>query len=67
MLKTYPAEVQKGKIKLAETVRIPNGARVLVTVLDESEGEFWTFASESALAKVWDNTADDIYADLLKK
>lgn len=67
MLKTYSAEMKKGEIRLAEYVQIPDGARVLVTVLDPSEGRFWSAASQSAVDEVWGNEADDVYAKLLEE
>ena len=38
---------------------------VLVTLLPDDETEFWLQASQTSLDKVWHNTEDDIYADLL--
>ena len=66
MLNTIHAVVRDGKIELLEPVTLPDGAYVLVTVLQEDEREFWQQASESAIRRVWDNAEDDIYAELLK-
>jgi hypothetical protein len=33
----------------------------------EDENRFWAEASQKSLAAVWDNTEDDVYAQLLKK
>ena len=44
---------------------LPEGARVLVTVLDD-EADFWEGASAASLDSVWHNTEDDPYAELLK-
>jgi hypothetical protein len=40
---------------------------VLVTVLPDDEIEFWLQASLVSLDEIWDNTEDDIYAQLLEK
>jgi hypothetical protein len=66
MLKTLWATVQKGKIELLETSELVEGTKVLVTVLsDDYESEFWLRASQTSLDAVWNNTEDDIYAQLL--
>jgi hypothetical protein len=67
MLSTLKAVVRKDKIELLEKVDIPDGTRVLVTVLtDEDESKFWRDASRVSLGAVWNNAEDDIYAQLLK-
>lgn len=33
----------------------------------DDEAEFWLEASQTALDAVWDNTEDDVYAQLLQK
>ena len=66
MLKTLWATVQKGKIELLETSELVEGTKVLVTVLsDDYESEFWLRVSQTSLDAVWNNTEDDIYAQLL--
>ena len=68
MLKTLWAVVRKEKIELLEKEDIPEGTRVLVTVLPESEeSQFWLETSQISLDTVWNNTADDVYAHLLKE
>ncbi len=68
MLKTLWAVVRKEKIELLEKENIPEGTRVLVTILSESEeSQFWLEASQISLDTVWNNTADDVYAHLLKE
>lgn len=67
MLTSYPAEVHKGKINLLEKAEIPDGTRLLVTVVASDDSEFWLKTSSSALDKIWKTSADDIYGDLLKK
>jgi predicted DNA-binding antitoxin AbrB/MazE fold protein len=66
MLNTIRAVVRKGKIELLEKVEIPEGTEVLVTPLID-EPDFWLKASESSLDSVWDNSEDDVYAELLEK
>ncbi|MEG4519843.1 MULTISPECIES: hypothetical protein [unclassified Microcoleus] len=65
MLKTLWATVREGKIELLELSELPEGAKVLVTVLPDEEAEFWLQASQTSLDTVWDNTEDDVYAQLL--
>jgi hypothetical protein len=65
MLSTIHAVVRDGKIELLEPVSLLDGAHVLVTILTDDEQAFWQQASESALKRVWDNSEDDIYAELL--
>lgn len=67
MLKTIWATVRGGKIELLEPVEIPEGARVLVTLLPDDEAEFWLETSQVSLDTVWDNAEDDVYAQLLQK
>jgi len=65
MLTTLWATVRQGKIELLEFGDIPEGTKVLVTLLPDHETGFWLNASQSSLEAVWDNTEDDIYAQLL--
>ncbi len=68
MLKTLWAVVRKEKIELLEKENIPEGTKVLVTVLPEGdESRFWLKTSQISLDTVWNNTEDDVYAQLLKK
>ena len=68
MLKTLWAVVRKEKIELLEKGKIPEGTRVLVTVLPENEeSQFWLKTSKISLDTVWNNPADDVYAQLLKE
>ncbi|MBC7882003.1 MAG: hypothetical protein H7Y37_11805 [Anaerolineae bacterium] len=66
MLKTFWATVKQGKIELLESTKIPEGSRVLVTLLSDDEAEFWLQASQAPLGTVWDKEEDDVYAQLLK-
>jgi hypothetical protein len=65
MLNTVRAVVRDGKIELLESIALPDGTHVLVTVLTDEEQAFWQGASQTALDRVWDNAEDDIYAELL--
>ena len=65
MLKTLWATVRQGKIELLDSEELPEGVRVLVTLLPDDEPEFWLKASQTSLNAVWDNTEDDVYAELL--
>jgi hypothetical protein len=65
MLKTIWATIRQGKIELLESTELPEGTRVLVTLLPDDEASFWQQASQSSLDAVWDNIEDDVYAQLL--
>lgn len=67
MLNSVWATIQQGRSELVEQIELPEGARVLVTVLPDEESRFWTVVSEESLASVWDNAEDDVYAQLLDK
>ncbi|MEM8719737.1 MAG: hypothetical protein AAGE84_10570 [Cyanobacteria bacterium P01_G01_bin.39] len=67
MLKTVVATVRQGKIEILEKLELPEGTKVLVTVLPSEEAEFWQNASQESLSKVWDNSEDDVYAELLEE
>jgi hypothetical protein len=67
MLSTVYGVVQNGQIQLLEPIPLPEGTKVLVTVVSEDESQFWVGASEPSAANIWDNPEDDIYAELLKE
>jgi len=67
MMQTLWAVVHDGRIEPSEPVELPEGARVLVTLLPEDESRFWLEASEKSLSAIWDNAEDDAYAKLLEK
>ncbi len=62
MPKTVWATFSQGKVELSEPIAIPEGTRILVTILPDEESNFWLKASQTSLAAVWDNDEDDIYA-----
>lgn len=66
MFHSLLAHVHNGRIELSEQLELPEGARLLITLLPEKDDEFWAQASQESLASVWDNTDDDTYAQLLE-
>ncbi|MEY3868569.1 MAG: hypothetical protein RLZZ338_2460 [Cyanobacteriota bacterium] len=62
---TLWATVRQGKIELLESTELPEGTRVLVTLLPDDETEFWLQGSQTSLDAVWNNVEDDVYAELL--
>ncbi len=66
MLNTVRAIIREGRIELLEQVEVSEGTHLLVTVLPDSESEFWTLTSQSSLKSVWNNEEDDVYAELLE-
>jgi hypothetical protein len=69
MLNTIWGVVRDGKVETLEHANLPEGARVLVTVMQDvnEDALFWRRLSEESLKKVWDNPEDDVYAELLKR
>lgn len=65
MLNTIWATVRDGKIELLEPLELQEGTRLLVTLMEDAESNFWLQASQSTLDEIWDNEEDDIYAELL--
>ena len=66
MSKSLRVVIREGKIEPLEKVDLPEGARVLVTLMPE-ETEFWLGASQGSLDAIWDNPEDDVYGQLLKE
>ena len=67
MPKTLRAIIREGKIEPLEQVDLPEGSKVLVTLLPDGENEFWLQVSQVSLDAIWDNPEDGIYAQLLKE
>jgi predicted DNA-binding antitoxin AbrB/MazE fold protein len=67
MLHSSWAVVQDGQIELLEPLNVPDGTKVIITILteDEEDSQFWQDASKSSLDKIWNNDEDDVYAELL--
>lgn len=66
MLNTVRAIIREGRIELLENIQVPEGAELLVTILPQEETDFWVKASQRSLTQIWDNSEDDVYAELLK-
>ncbi len=65
---TIWAVVRDGRIELEEQFPLPEGSRVLVTAVPaEAETAIWHNASQPTLDEIWNNSQDDVYAQLLKK
>ena len=67
MLHTVLGVVRAGKIEPLENIDVPEGTRVLVTLLPETDAEFWLKASQASLDNMWSNAEDDVYAKLLER
>lgn len=67
MSKALRAIIHEGKIEPLEQVDLPEGSKVLVTLLADDEADFWCQASQPSLDAIWDNPEDDVYAQLLKE
>jgi hypothetical protein len=67
MLSTVWGVVRDGKIELLEPVEISEGTKVLVTLPPSDDADFWLQVSQTALDAVWNNSEDDVYAQLLQK
>lgn len=67
MLNTIRAVFRDGKIELLETVDVPDGTDLLVTILSNDETQFWLGCSQTTLDRIWNNPEDDAYGELLKK
>lgn len=62
---SYWGVIRNGKIEPQEPALLPEGAPVLVTVLKDEDLSFWQKLSEESLKSVWDNSEDNVYAELL--
>ena len=68
MTTTVDAIYENGKLVLPRALSLPEHTHVRVTIeSDDTEREAWLKLSEDSLTKIWDNAADDVYNDLLKK
>ena len=64
MADTALAIIKDGKIEMLEQIELPEGKKVLITMLPDDH-TFWQDASQNTLKKIWDNKEDDVYAQLL--
>jgi predicted DNA-binding antitoxin AbrB/MazE fold protein len=60
MLKTLWAEVKQGKIELLEPADLPEGTKVLVTLLPTKEAEQWLQGKPSVSDDIWDDIEDKV-------
>jgi predicted DNA-binding antitoxin AbrB/MazE fold protein len=73
MSTTMNAIYEKGKLVLSQPLPLPEKAHVRVTIETEdaatsdAERAAWLKLSEQSLMKAWDNAADDVFNELLKK
>ena len=64
MLRTALGIVRDGKIEILERIALPEGQKVLVTMLPD-DAIFGQEASQETLKKIWDNKGDSVYVRLL--
>ena len=67
MITTVDAIYEDGKLVLQRPLPLAEHARVRLTIDSDLEREAWLKLSEESLKKVWNNSADDIFNDLLEK
>lgn len=67
MTTTVEAIYEQGKLLLPKPLSLPEKSRVRVTIEADPEHESWMKLSEEALMRTWDNDADDVFNELLKK
>jgi predicted DNA-binding antitoxin AbrB/MazE fold protein len=67
MTTTVEAIYEDGKLVLPRPLSLPEKSRVRVTIETDPEREAWLKLSEESLKQVWDNDADDVLNELLKK
>ena len=67
MTTTVDAIYEDGKLLLPQPLSLPEKSHVRVTIESDGEREAWLKLSEASLTKVWDNDADDVFNELLKK
>jgi len=69
MIATLEDIYEQGVLRLASPLPLPEHAHVRVTVQSDatapdSERAEWASASQAALMKTWDNSADDVFNEL---
>lgn len=67
MMNSVWAVVREGRIELLEQAILPEGRKLLVTLLPDDDLEFWVQASQPSLDAIWANAEDDVYAELLEE
>jgi len=65
---TIDAIYENGKLVLPKPLSLPEKSRVRVTIeTSDGEREAWLKLSEESLKKTWDNSADDVFNELLSQ
>ena len=61
------AIVHEGQIHLVDEMDLPEGAHLIVTLVEDEDNDraFWLAATQTSLDKIWNNSADDVYEELL--
>ena len=67
MTTTVDAIYENGKLLLPTPLSLPERSRVRVTIESDTERNTWLKLSEEVLTKTWNNDADDVFNELLKK
>lgn len=67
MTTTVEGIYENGKIVLPGPLSLPEKSHVRVTIESDVDREAWLKLSEESLTKTWDNDADDVFNELLKK
>ena len=67
MTTTVEAIYENGKLLLSQPLALPEKSHVRVTIESDPERDAWLKLSETSLMSVWDNEADDVFNELLKK
>ena len=67
MTTTVEAIYENGKLVLPRPLALPEKCHVRVTIESDPDREAWLKLSEESLNKTWDNDADDVFNELLKK
>lgn len=65
MTNAVRAVVHDGKIEPLDRLDLPEGTRLLITIVPDDEEDFWTGASQPSLDAVWGNEEDDVYGQLV--
>ena len=68
MTTTMDAIYEGGKLILPRLLSLPDKAQVRVTIeTADTEREAWLKLSEESLSRTWNNDADAVFDELLKK
>lgn len=69
MLTGVDAIYEHGNLRLLQPLPLPENSHVRITVElpNDSERKAWLEQSQHRLLAVWDNSADDVYNELLSR